>query len=110
MSVILGPKILELLKTRGQMHMRHLEAALDQSYVDIGNDLRTLMAAKRVVVLGTVREAGWTDAQSNAPVYGLAGTQLVKVRRKKKTRTAGSGQIAGKIEIGRGTRWGASIL
>lgn len=107
----LAQRILTLLERRGQMHMRHLEAALDLEYVTIGDELRRLIAAHQVAVLGKAGEAGYTDAQSTAPVYGLAGSTLKRVERKpRKSRSNGSGHIAGPITIGSGHRWGSTRL
>lgn len=81
--------------------------ALDCEYQHIDPTLAVMRRRGEIVVLGTAREAGYTGINSHAPVYGLPGMTLARAPAKAQRTSSGSGQIAGKIVVGRGLKWGA---
>lgn len=108
-SKSLEPRVLAALRA-GQMHIRMLYGALNRDYATVGATITELVRRKEVVILGSAKAAGYTDIRNDAPVYGLVGAKLVRVAAPPKTKTRGSGVVAGPITIGRGFRWGGGRL
>ncbi len=105
-----GPTAMRILKAlaRGQMHKQMLCDELGVTYLQINPTMTMLTKQGKVITLGLAGDAGYTDAWSRAPVYGLPGMTLENVSKAKdKSRGNGSGVIAGKITVGGGSRWGS---
>ena len=93
----IAPRILVALEA-GPMHKRQLCRALGLDYVNVDPVVADLVHAKRVVILGTAKEAGYADIKAHARMYGLPGQKLVPIKRRACT-SSGSGVIAGRITI-----------
>lgn len=124
----LGLLIVELLRRDGPMHTPAVCRALDRDYSATVPIMTALMKEGAIEVAGTAAKFGFKDVKSSAPVYRATNLNLEVVVAKKphqgetslpapscarpyskrgKT-NSGSGVIAGKIEIGRGYKWGSS--
>jgi hypothetical protein len=97
------PDVIKAELARSQHHTRALGTALDMEYTQYDKELRKLVQAGEVIVLGTARQAGYTGVRHDAPIYGLPGAKLKYVGVKAKDRE--NGNIAGPIVI-RGYRFG----
>lgn len=121
----LGALIVELLERNGPMHTPGICKALDRDYASTVPIMTALVKEGAVRALGTAAKFRLTDVKSSAPVYGATGIKVVTRKRqrigncvppphytgKPRKRThSGSGVIAGKIEIGRGYKWGAGRI
>jgi hypothetical protein len=81
-------RILAALKA-GQKHKRGICQALDTEYQNINDTMVVLQRQGKVIILGTAKQAGYTDCQSHAPIYGLPGMTLQNVAEKKTDKPAG---------------------
>lgn len=68
-------RIIEALQS-GQMHKRMLCNALDMDYQQIDDTMAQMLRAGTIVILGTARQAGYTDTNAHSPIYGLPGMTL----------------------------------
>lgn len=95
----IAERILRAL-SQGQAHKRMLCERLNCDYLSIDPTVTELWRRRDIVVLGTAREAGYTDVRASAPVYGLPGMTLQRVPKKVRS-SSSSNVVAGPIVIGR---------
>lgn len=125
----LGLLIVELLERDGPMHTPGICKVLGRDYNSTVPIITALVKSGAIRVVGKASQFGYRDVKSSAPAYGATGIRTEKIetrgkpqqgettlpppphntrRRFDRPRTnSGSGVIAGKIEIGRGYKWGA---
>lgn len=88
-------RIQKAIRDHGQLHKTGLCEAMSCSYTAIDATVAEMRRRGELIVLGTAKDAGYTDVHSHSPVYGLPGMTLQKVASTVKPKTeSGSGQIA----------------
>ncbi len=116
--------ILALLADK-PMHTPGLCRSLDRDYAATVPLMTALKRNGLIEIVGKAADFGFTDVASTAPVYGRTGKAVQEVspmakrlpaivlppKTPRRARTSsGSGQIAGKITIGRGYNWRAGLV
>lgn len=113
-------RVIAALGEIGPTPLEPLAAAANTSYVELGRFMAGLVDAGEVVDLGTARELGITHiagrkraVNPHAHIYALPGTpkpQPAAAESKRASSHGGSGVIAQRITIGRGSKWGAGLV
>lgn len=67
---------------KGQMQKRMICAALEVDYHQIDGIITRMVRAQKILFLGYAHEAGYTNCNRNAWVYGPPGTKLVTLKAK----------------------------
>lgn len=79
----------------GQLHKQGICDALNCIDATIAATMAEMRRRGDVIVLGTAKQAGYTDVNMHSPIYGLPGMTLQKIPSTKKPKThSGSGQFA----------------